>query len=223
VLWVGLGLGALLIASRDPIAPRAFEIAAGVATFGAAIVALGIVAPPNRLVVGPAAIPWILVAQTAISIGAVAFGTAALALRWPQPTHRRWLRYAAGVIVVYLLSVLAVDVVGARVGGAIALDELRTQGQVVLSVLWAVLGVGAFMYGLRSGRSELRQGGLVLLAVATSKVFLFDLAALDVAYRVISFIALGLLLLASAWLWQRAQPKAAAGADAPTSPPTASI
>jgi hypothetical protein len=40
-----------------------------------------------------------------------------------------------------------------------------------------------------------------------SKVFLFDLAALDVAYRVISFIVLGLLLLASAWLWQRAQPR----------------
>jgi uncharacterized membrane protein len=207
VLWVGLGLGGLLIASRDPVAPRAFEIAAGVATLGAAIVALGIVAPPSRLVVGPAAIPWLLIVQTALSLGAVAIGTAALALRWPQPAHRRWLRYAAGIVVVYLLSVLAVDLVGARVGGAIAVDELRTQGQVVLSVLWALLGVGAFMYGLRSGRSEPRQGGLVLLAVATSKVFLFDLAALDVAYRVISFIALGLLLLASAWLWQRAQPR----------------
>jgi uncharacterized membrane protein len=215
VLWVGLGLGALLIAGRDTVGRRAFSIAAGVAMFGAAIVALGIVAPPSRLVVGPAAIPWLQVAQTVVSLAAVAFGTAVLALRWPQPTHRRWMRYAAGVLVVYLLSVLAVDIVGARVGGAIAVDELRTQGQVVLSVLWAVLGVGAFMYGLRSNRSELRQGGLVLLAVATSKVFLFDLAALDVAYRVISFIALGLLLLASAWLWQRAQPKAASNTESP--------
>jgi uncharacterized membrane protein len=207
VLWVGLGLGALLIASRDPVAPRAFQIAAGVAILGAAIVALGIVAPPSRLVVGPAAIPWLQVAQSAISLGAVVLGTAALALRWSRATDRRWLRYAAGVVLVYLLSVLAVDIVGARVGGAIATDELRTQGHVVLSVLWAILGVGAFMYGLRSGRSELRQGGLLLLAVATSKVFLFDLAALDVAYRVISFIVLGLLLLVSAWLWQRAQPR----------------
>jgi uncharacterized membrane protein len=223
VLWVGLGLGALFVASRDPIAPRAFEIAAGVATLGAAIVALGIVAQPSRLIVGPAAIPWLQVAQTAVSLGAVAVGTAALALRWPQATHRRWLRYAAGVVVVYLLSVLAVDIVGARVGGPIAVDELRTQGQVVLSVLWAVLGVGAFMYGIRSARPELRQGGLLLLAVATSKVFLFDLAALDVAYRVISFIALGLLLLASAWLWQRAQPRSAPSSEAPSGPPTASI
>jgi hypothetical protein len=224
---VGLGLAALLIGSRDPIGRRAFEIAAGVATFGAAIVALGIVAPPSRLVVGPAVIPWLKVAQTAISIAAVAFGTAVLGFRWPQPTYRRWVRYAAGVLVVYLVSVLAVDIVGARIGGAIAVEELRTQGQVVLSVLWAALGVGAFMYGIRSRRSELRQGGLVLLAVATSKVFLFDLAALDVAYRVISFIALGLLLLVSAWLWQRAQPKAAANIEGqsaeppPTEPPSA--
>lgn len=219
VLWVGLGLGALFIARRDPIAQRAFEIAAGVATLGATIVAVGIVAPPSRLVVGPAAIPWLQVAQTAISLGAVAVGTAALALRWPQVTHRRWLRYGAGVVVVYLLSVLAVDIVGARVGGQVSLDELRTQGQVVLSVLWAVLGVGTFMYGIRSNARDARQGGLVLLAVATTKVFLFDLAALDVAYRVISLIALGLLLLASAWLWQRAQPKAVPTTEPPTPHP----
>ena len=106
---------------------------------------------------------------------------------------------------------LAVDIVGLRIGGAIATEELRTQGQVVLSVLWAVLGVGAFVYGIRFGVPEARQGGLALLALATVKVFLFDLAALDVAYRVISFIALGLLLLVSAWLWQRAQPRSSSG------------
>jgi uncharacterized membrane protein len=93
----------------------------------------------------------------------------------------------------------------------------------VLSVLWAVLGVGAFVYGLRSNAQEARLGGLALLAVATGKVFLFDLAALDVAYRVISFIALGVLLLVSAWLWQRAQPKATSDAEAPAGPPTAAI
>jgi hypothetical protein len=219
VLWVGLGLGALLIASRDPVARRAFEIAAGVATFGAAIVALGIVGPPSRLVVGSAPIPWLQVAQTAVSIAAVAVGTAVLGVRWPLPTYGRWVRYAAGVLVVYLVSVLAIDIVGARVGGAIAVEELRTQGQVVLSVLWAALGVGAFVYGLRSNWRQPRQGGLALLAIATSKVFLFDLAALDVAYRVISFIALGLLLLASAWLWQRAQPKVTSNSGAPSVEP----
>ena len=57
------------------------------------------------------------------------------------------------------------------------------------------LGVVAFVAGLRLRIDDLRRGGLALLALATAKVFLFDLAALDVAYRVISLIALGLLLL----------------------------
>jgi uncharacterized membrane protein len=64
----------------------------------------------------------------------------------------------------------------------------------------------AFVIGLRRRAAELRLGGLGLLGIATIKVFLFDLAALEIAYRVISLIALGLLLLASAWIWQRLQP-----------------
>ena len=68
---------------------------------------------------------------------------------------------------------------------------------------WAVIGVVAFVAGLRLRIDDLRHAGLALLALAAAKVFLFDLSALDVAYRVISLIVLGLLLLASAWLWQR--------------------
>ena len=49
----------------------------------------------------------------------------------------------------------------------------------------------------------MRDAGLGLLALATAKVFLVDLASLDVAYRVLSLAALGLLLLASAWLYLR--------------------
>ena len=85
----------------------------------------------------------------------------------------------------------------------------------MLSVLWAILGLGGLVYGIRSGSRDFRLGGLVLLGIATVKVFLFDLAALDVAYRVISFIALGVLLLVSAWLWQRAQPKSVSPAGPP--------
>ena len=46
----------------------------------------------------------------------------------------------------------------------------------------------------------------MLLGLATIKVFLVDLSGLDVAYRVVSLIALGVLLLVGAGLWQRAQP-----------------
>ena len=61
-----------------------------------------------------------------------------------------------------------------------------------------------------------------LSRAATAKVFLFDLAALDVAYRVVSLIALGLLLLASAWLWQRLGPGPIRPDDAEAHDPTPS-
>jgi Predicted membrane protein (DUF2339) len=53
----------------------------------------------------------------------------------------------------------------------------------------------------------LRLGSLALLGATIAKVFLYDLAALESLYRVGSFIALGLLLLLAAGLWQRMRPR----------------
>jgi uncharacterized membrane protein len=214
VLWAALGVGALLAVARNRVVAQAFEIAAAVAVGMAGVVAIVDVAPPSRLVVGPAATPPLMIIESVASIAAVALGTLALARSRPDPM-RRWLGYTASALGVYLLSVVAIDIVGLRIGGSTPLEELETQGQVVLSVLWAILGLGGLVYGIRSSSRDARLGGLALLGVATVKVFLFDLAALDVAYRVISFIALGILLLVSAWLWQRAQPKPETPADMP--------
>ena len=207
VLWVGLGGLALVMSRIDREGRVAFLIADGALIGGAAAVAVAIVAPPTRLVVGPAGIEPIVALQSAAALGAVAVGLAAVARVYRTEAWARWTNLAAGVSVVYLLSVAVVDAIAMQVGGAISVEELKTQGQVALSVLWAVLGVGTFVAGIRLGIDDLRRGGLALLALATAKVFLFDLAALDVAYRVISLFVLGLLLLASAWLWQRLQPK----------------
>jgi uncharacterized membrane protein len=92
-----------------------------------------------------------------------------------------------------------------------------------LSISWVVVGAIAFGIGLVRSILEARLSGLGLLALATAKVFLFDLASLEVAYRVISLIALGLLLLTSAWLWQRLQAGAPEeGSPTATDPGTAS-
>ena len=215
VLWVVLGMGALFAARRYSAVGRALEVAAAVAIGMAGLVVIGDVASPRRLVVGPVAVTPLQIVTTAVATAAVAIGTIALARSRLGSGQTRWLRYAAAGTVVYLLSVLAIDLVGLRIGGATPLEEIKTQGQVVLSVLWAILGLAGLVYGIRSGSRDARLGGLALLGLATVKVFVFDLAALDVAYRVISFICLGILLLVSAWLWQRAQPKPQAGPDAP--------
>jgi uncharacterized membrane protein len=140
---------------------------------------------------------------------AVALATAGwVVARW-SPTlpfgadNRPWAvgaAAAAGAVVVYLASIAIVDVFQTQVGPGVGSSEIATQAQVALSIAWVLVGAGAFALGLVRGIGLARGFGLALLAVATAKVFLFDLAALDVAYRVLSFIGLGGVLLASSFV-----------------------
>jgi hypothetical protein len=221
VLWVGLGCLALVLARFDRPARGLYRVVDAGLIVGSALIAGFIVAPVERFQLSPSVNLTILL-QSAAAIGAVALGLLALAQEAREERWSRWVRFGAGVTVVYLLSVAVVDVFALRIGGPVPVTELRTQAQVALSVLWASLGVVAFMAGLWFRLDDLRRGGLALLAVATAKVFLFDLSALDVAYRVVSLIALGLLLLVSAWLWQRLGPPRDVPAETPGDEPTTS-
>jgi len=75
--------------------------------------------------------------------------------------------------------------------------------QLSLSVLWALYaslltGVGIFKRLRRA-----RVLGILLLGTTVLKVFLVDLSALQTFYRIISFIVLGLLLLAVSYSYNR--------------------
>ena len=129
----------------------------------------------------------------------------ALAAAWLAPAASR-LRVSlvgAGAGSVLYLASLAV-VAWAPGAGA---DALLQQGQVQLSALWAVAGVGALIVGLRADLREVRLAALGLLTATVAKVFLYDLAALTSIYRVASFIGLGLLLLLAAFAYQRLRPE----------------
>jgi uncharacterized membrane protein len=80
---------------------------------------------------------------------------------------------------------------------------VREQGQAIVSAFWSLLGLGLLWAGLRRDERAWRIAGFGLLAVAVAKVFLYDMAALGMEYRVISFVVLGLLLLAGAYAYQR--------------------
>lgn len=218
VLWVGLGGLSLLLARADRVGRPTYLIATGVVVGAAASVAVGIVAPPSRLVVGSAPISVVVLVESIASFAAIIAGLFAIARTGRGERWAHWAWIAGGVTAVYVLSIGVVGAFATQVGGSIATDELRTQGQVALSVLWAILGLSSFVVGLRGRSDDLRHGGLALLALATAKVFLFDLSALDVAYRVISLIALGLLLLSGAWLFQRLEPRSTGRSGAGDTP-----
>ncbi|HVF45889.1 MAG TPA: DUF2339 domain-containing protein [Pyrinomonadaceae bacterium] len=89
--------------------------------------------------------------------------------------------------------------------------DLELAKQLSLSVIWALYGAGLLVAGGLWRVKLLRVLALALLSLTTLKVFFWDLSSLDRAYRIVSFIVLGAILLAVSYLYQKSQQRAAAG------------
>jgi uncharacterized membrane protein len=199
VLWVALAAVAFAAARWDPVGPRAFAVGAAGLVAGATVVSFALVATPDRLYVAGEGRPALLVAWP-LAFAAVAMALYAASRLEPARRWRSWLEVGAGATAVYLASIAIVDVFQRMVGGSVANEELAKQGQVALSVLWTMVGMIALADGITRRHPLLRHAGFAMLGLATAKVFAFDLAAMDVAYRAVVFAVLGVLLLLSAAL-----------------------
>ena len=200
--WVAIA-AALLIGGRR-LAAWTLEWAADALALVAMILALSVVVPLTRLVVADSALVPIplLNGDTLALASLVAYG----ALRVKLSRSRRegeLIGALAGALAVYIPSVAVIDLVSAVTGTGMSFEDRQRLGQVALSVLWAALGVGVLAAGLGLRSLTVRLFGLGLLAMVTVKVFVVDLAALDVAFRVLSFIGLGILLVGGGWLYLR--------------------
>jgi hypothetical protein len=233
VAWSALAVAASGIAAfvrRDRPAWLSATTTAAVLIGMAAWEALTVVALPGRLFVDPhrtsGIVPLLNTGSLALAAVAIALGVGAWVLtRWspagPVGGGRDPLAAgaiaAAGAVVLYLVSITIVDVFQTRVAPSTSSSEIATQAQVALSIVWVLVGAGAFAIGLVRRIGVARGFGLGLLSLATGKVFLFDLAALDVSYRVLSFLGLGGVLLASSFVAARFRaPGAAPEAPAET-------
>ena len=212
VFWTILAAVAFGLGRADDRGVVSFANAGTALVAAAATVAVMLV-PPERLVVSYGGVPPhpLLISEATMVVGAVALVLAFAA--WAHAARRwsEWALAASGIALLYLLSVGIVDIFAADAHGLPwraqdQLDQLAKEAHVALSVLWSVVGVMVTAAGLVLRRSALRIAGLAVLALATGKVFIIDLASLDIAYRVITLIVLGVLLIASAWAWTRLQP-----------------
>ena len=75
--------------------------------------------------------------------------------------------------------------------------------QMGLSVLWAIAASLLLAAGVRWKSAPLRWQGLVLLGITVVKVFVIDLSYLERAYRIASFLVLGIVLLAVSFWYQK--------------------
>ncbi len=170
---------------------RAF-VFSGVFLALAAVHTLGDEAPPESLIDGVADLGQAIVAVLCVGVAAVIVGLLA-----ERADLRMVLFACAAVAFVYAASLAIVDLIQ---GDAV---EHSQTAQVALSAFWGIVGLVAIVVGLARDVKELRLGGLVLLGIGVVKVFAYDLAELDQLYRVLSFIAVGLVLLTGAYAYQR--------------------
>lgn len=113
------------------------------------------------------------------------------------------LAVAANVLVLWALT-LEIDLFfHIAPGGPDVSDDVLLARSLTISLLWTLYATGLVAAGVRFGTAALRWQGLALFGATTLKVFFSDLGYLSGFYRIVSSIALGVVLLIVSFLYQR--------------------
>ena len=72
-----------------------------------------------------------------------------------------------------------------------------------LSILWGMYSFLLIGLGMKKDLKVLRVGGMFLFGLTLIKIFIYDLAGLNIVSRMVIFIGLGILLLVTSYLYQR--------------------
>lgn len=83
---------------------------------------------------------------------------------------------------------------------SLILQEVRPS---LVTLAFGLQGLALMAVGLVARERIMRLSGLGLLLVCILKLFLYDLRELDALARILSFVALGLILLAISWIYTR--------------------
>jgi len=158
-------------------------------------------------VLNPAFFTWLVVILALVAAHA-------LVRRVPEERSVAWLDGDASLVPVPLALVLLFGLVtgetqaafaqasraAAAEGDADGALRAQRQGGLAVSVLWTAFATALLAAGLGTRSRPLFYAAYLLFAATAAKVVLVDLATLPTLYRMLSFLALGVLLLAGAWL-----------------------
>ncbi len=73
----------------------------------------------------------------------------------------------------------------------------------LLTVAWGLLGLSLLGSGFATRERILRLQGLAVFLICILKLFFYDLRNLETLYRILSFVALGVILLSVSWIYSR--------------------
>ena len=141
---------------------------------------------------------------------AMALGAAGYARRMPpQALERRYvlpvLSVLVHVVVLACFTLEAMDFWDARAHRWFPNEQSHAwyARHATLSVGYALYALGLLAVGIRRRATLLRVMALVLLGGTLAKVMLLDLSRLEALWRILSFLGLGLLLLAASFLYYK--------------------
>jgi uncharacterized membrane protein len=90
-----------------------------------------------------------------------------------------------------------------RASLAAAYAQMNLARDFSYSAIWLVYGAVLMVVGFRRRSAFVRWQSLILIAFTICKVFLYDVSQLGGSYRIVSFIALGAVLLGISFIYQR--------------------
>ena len=119
-----------------------------------------------------------------------------------------WLQIAAGSVIAFNLvaleaGVLEIGTLWYRAPTHALYSDSRLETALSISAFFALYGAGLLAAGFVRRNGFLRWQGLILLLVAIAKTFLYDIRSLSAGYRVVSFLGLGVLLMAVSFAYQK--------------------
>ena len=83
------------------------------------------------------------------------------------------------------------------------IDTILYAQRLSLSGIWMVYSAALIIFGIAAKNRTARIFAITIFAVTILKVFFFDLSRLERFYRIVSFIGLGVILLAVSYLYTR--------------------
>ncbi len=143
--------------------------------------------------------PGLVGALVIAAVGAAVCRTTARRADAPPNSREVVLMGAIGAL---LLVFLATTLEAARLAPRLTSDQ--TAQRAAISIWWGLFSAPLLAVGFRRKLPPVRYAALALLAIATAKAVVWDLQGVAPAWRVASFLGLGLLMLLVAFAYARA-------------------
>ncbi|MBI5320825.1 DUF2339 domain-containing protein [Bradyrhizobium sp.] len=129
----------------------------------------------------------------------------ALLLSYAVAGHRpsQYANTLAGAALILALAYVTLEIRRIYHGPILSTGPTTAAEQYTYSIAWLVFGVALLGAGVVFNSQRARLASAAVIALTIGKAFLIDMSALTGVYRALSFMGLGIVLVAIGWLYQR--------------------